>query len=96
METTVGNQRFNANGTVSPYGITRVYAVDVASSVSGTTIALYNGLNSTSNLMIKIDTASGDAHESWSEGILFTNGVYLNTYTNANVVTLISYGSVKA
>ena len=96
METTVGNQRFNANGTVSPYGVTRVYAVDVASSISDTAIALYDGLTSTSNLILQIIAADGTAHESWGDGVLFSNGVYLNTYTNANVVTLISYSRVAA
>lgn len=97
METTVGNQRFNANGTISPYGITRIYAIDIASSISNTVIALYNGLTSTSNLILQINTLSdGTAHESWTDGILFSNGVYLNTFTNANIVTLVSYSSVKA
>ena len=96
METTVGNQRFNANGTISPYGVTRVYGVDVASSISNTVLALYDGLTSASNLILQISAADGTAHESWAEGVLFSNGVYLNTFTNANVVTLVSYSRVTA
>lgn len=98
METTVGYQRFVANGTVSPFRTTRVYSIDYYCSASTTSITLWDGLTSSTayNKMLHCPSDSqGTFHEEWTEGMLFEKGVYLNTAVSS-VVVLIGYGGVKA
>ena len=94
METTVGLQRFTANGVVTPSGSAlRLYSLDFASSVSSTHITLWNGIDSSSayQLMIRLMSDSqGTAHNEWVEGIPFSSGIYLNT-SSGNCVVLVGY-----
>ena len=97
METTVGYQRFTANGTVSPFGITRVYSVDFFSSISTSHLALHNAFPSTTDTVwIKCQSDNqGVGTNEWTQGVLFNNGVYVNT-GSGNQVVVIGYSSVKA
>jgi hypothetical protein len=97
MESMAGLQRFTANGTITPTNTPlRVYSLDLTSSVSSTSLSLWDGLSSatTYNLMLRLSSSAyntqGTAHKEWSEGVAFSSGVYLNT-SSGNCVVLVGY-----
>ena len=100
METLVGNQRFTDVGNILPTGTPiRVYAIDLYSTVSSTGITLHNGIVSSTTTTIYLvvnSDADGTAHESWSDGIYFPTGVWIDTKAAGAIIGLISYSTVKA
>lgn len=92
---TPGIQTFTGNGTISPFGVTRVYSVDFASAGSTSNISLYNS-NTGTNIIVRLNTDNqGIGHYEWKEGLLFKTGVFFMTNTNHVVTASIMYHSEK-
>lgn len=100
METTVGYQRLTTVGNVVPTASAiRVYSIDAHSTISTTALTLHNGLVSSTTVTIYLRCGSdsqGNIHEEWTNGILFPDGVWIDTAAAGTVTTLIGYSRVTA
>jgi hypothetical protein len=100
METLVGNQRLTGVGNILPTGSPiRVYYVSAHSTVSASSLTLHNGLYSSTTATIYLVMATdsaGNIHESWSDGVYFPDGVWLDTFAAGTVTTIVGYSKVTA
>lgn len=99
MEAIIGNQRFTANGNLTPSTTNlgfRVYSVHGVSTLSTSNLSLYNGLSSSDDLYIRCNSDSqGVIDYEWAEGKYFPNNVYLET--NAAITfALVGYNKATA
>jgi hypothetical protein len=94
MDKVIGFQRFVTVGNVNPTNTSlRLYSLNIASTISTSNIALYNGLTSSSGLLyLRCTTDSqGTLNQEWQEGVLFDKGIWLNTGAGGTVTTIVGY-----
>lgn len=99
METTVGYKILTDVGNLTPTNTAlRVYSVDYTSALSATCIVLHNGLTSgTGTQYLRITSDSqGVGNESWTKGIYFPNGVWIDTGVAGAITMVIGYSRVTA
>ena len=99
MEAIVGTQRFTTVGNVLPTGTSlRLYSLDFTSTISTSNITLYNGLHSGTGLLyIRCTSDSqGIGTFSWTEGLLFDQGIWLDTGAAGTITTIVGYSRSQA
>jgi hypothetical protein len=99
-ELLVGNQRFATVGNVLPTGTAiRVYYVSAHCTISGGSLTLHNALVSSTSTTVYLTLptdSTGNINEQWDHGVLFPNGVWLDTGCAGTITTIIGYRTCKA
>ena len=90
-----GSQRLTNDGTLTPTGSPiRIYSIGLACSVSACNITLHNGAAASSTQYLRVDAVTnGTAQESWIGGMLFPDGVYIDTHAAGSVIALIGFNT---
>jgi len=92
-----GNQRLTGVGNLLPTGSAiRVVEIHAHSTLSASSLTLYNGLDSTSDLYLVFSTDSqGNIHE-YCADTYFPDGVWINTGAAGTITTLVGFNTTKA